>query len=235
MAAVGEIIDVSEHRVVHRQRQLGSGGRHLFPDLVLQLGVHREGHLQNVFERCLFELSLVHDGRGAQFRQVVAVDAVHHLVQLPLILLPVDQALIAGFQHQIDGAVEFAPRVGAVAGLVGALARLEAPLRGLDGGVALRAALEDLRVREDDCGDVGAQINVVLNGRRFRQFHGCRRAVRRRREERHLESGLLCVSTTGGNYGYGEQQKRAKSLGSNFHSTASVMKIKYFREPVARY
>ena len=44
--------------------------------------------------------------------QIVAVDRVHHLVQLPLVLLAVDQALFAGFQHQIDGAVEFPAGVG---------------------------------------------------------------------------------------------------------------------------
>ena len=68
------------------------------------------------------------------------MDAVHHLVQLALILLPIDQTLLAGFQHQIDGAVEFLPRVVCIPGLVVALARLEPPLGGLDGRVALRAA-----------------------------------------------------------------------------------------------
>jgi hypothetical protein len=141
VAAVGEIIDVSQHRVVNRQRQLGSGGRHLFPHLVLQLGVHREGHLQNIFQRSFLELSLVHLGCCAQVRHVIAVDIVHHLVQLPLILLPVDQALLAGFQHQIDGAVEFLPGVVYISGLIVAFARLEPPYGGLDGGVALRATL----------------------------------------------------------------------------------------------
>ena len=65
VAAIGEVIDVAQHGVVDREGQLGSGGGHLFLHFVLQLGIHRESHLQNIFERCFFELSLVHDGGRA--------------------------------------------------------------------------------------------------------------------------------------------------------------------------
>ena len=167
VAAVGEIVDVSEDCVVHREGQLGSGGRDLFAHLVLHLGVDREGHLEDVFERRLLKLSLVHDGCGTQLRQIVTVDVLDHVVQLTLKLVPVNQALFAGFQHQIDGAVEIAPCLGEVAGLIGALAGLEALLRGLDSGVALCTPLDNLRVGKDDRGDVGTQISVVRNGRRF--------------------------------------------------------------------
>ena len=119
-----------------------------------------------------------------------------------------------------------------IPGLVGALARLEAPLRGLDGGVALCAALQDLRIGKDDCGNIGAQIERCVEREEVREFDGQRGAARRRRQERHLEFGLLCdIHNRRLDCGYGEQQKRAKSRGSNFHPTASAMKIKYFCEP----
>ena len=85
----------------------------------------------------------------------------------------------------------------------------------------------------DDGGNVGAQISVVLYAEEARVVPTATAApLRRRRQERHLESGLLCDTATGGqNCGYASNKKEQRVLVRYFHLTASVMKIKYFREP----
>ena len=84
----------------------------LVANAVLQLGIHREGHLQDVFERRLFELALLHGSRRAHARQIVAVDGVHHLFEAALIFLAIGRILIRGLEHQIDGRVELPARSG---------------------------------------------------------------------------------------------------------------------------
>ena len=52
-----------------------------------------------------------HIRAGAQAGQVVAVDGIHHLVQAAFERLPVRRILVGGFQHQVDGGVEFLARL----------------------------------------------------------------------------------------------------------------------------
>ena len=64
-AAIGEIIDITQHRVIHRERQLRFGGRDFVPHAIFQLRIDRESHLQDVFEGSLFVLVVFeHGGRA---------------------------------------------------------------------------------------------------------------------------------------------------------------------------
>src|ERR1035441_1963858 len=129
-SAVAEVLNVSEDSVVHRKRQLRDGGRDLLPYPVLQLGIHGEGHFQDVFEGGLIELVLFGTGGSAHARQVEAVNGVHHGVQMALVDRAAFRVQSGRVHHQVDGGIELRPGVRNILRLVVSLAALE-PLVGL--------------------------------------------------------------------------------------------------------
>ena len=154
VAASGEVVYVSQDRVVHRQGQLRNRGRHLLPHLVLQPGVHREGHLQDVFQGGLFELALFNAGRGAQARQIQAVDGVHHFIQLALVFLAVGGILVRRVQHRVDGGVEFPAGIPDIVALVVPLTGLKPPIGSLDERIRASPALGELRIGQQEGGNI---------------------------------------------------------------------------------
>jgi hypothetical protein len=53
-----------------------------------------------------------------------------------------------------------------------------------------------------------------------------------RRQERHAEPGRLVEPASGGDQGYGGQEKEEERLGSNFHYCLELLKIGHFCKPV---
>ena len=90
-------------------------------------------------------------------------NAIHHGVQLIVEVLAIRHILAAGFQHQIDGTIELAPRVGDVLNLVIPFpGHLESALSGLDGGFRLGVALQNLGICENDRRDIRAEEKIGL-------------------------------------------------------------------------
>ena len=157
-----------------------------------------------IFEGGLFELVLFDACRGAQSCQVEPVDRIHHLVETPSILLLLGGTGLGGLEDQIDGGVEFPPRVGHVVRLVQAFAALKTLLGADDQGIPIGFSKRKLGVGKQEGRDV-VQIDVRL----YRGWRGdlrCRQisGFGRSRQERCLEPRLLVVTAGSGKEGYGE-------------------------------
>ena len=233
VAASGEVVYVSQDGVVHGEGQLRNRGRHLLPHLILQLGVHGKGHLQDVFQWGLFELAFFDAGRGAQACQIHAVDGVHHFIQLVLVFLAVGGILVRGVQHRVDGGVEFPAGVPGIVALVIPLTGFKLPIGAPDERIRASPALGELRIGQQEGGNI-LQVQIGLDDGRFGQLH-YRTARGSRRQEGHAEPGRLIQAASSGYKGYGGQEKGEERLLPNFHYCLEIQKISYFREPVPGY
>ncbi len=90
----------------------------LFQNFVFELRVYREGHLQNVFERGLFEFAILDTRRSAEAGKIETVNGLYHVVQLSLIFGAIRGHRIRCLQHQIDSGIEFPARGGKIFSLV---------------------------------------------------------------------------------------------------------------------
>src|ERR1039458_7080385 len=111
---VHEIVDIAEDGVVDGERELGDGGGDLLADLVFELGVDREGHIEDVLEGRFFELAVVNRGGGAHAGEVEAMDGVGHFFELVVELLAVGGILVEGVEEQVACGIEFEARGGVV-------------------------------------------------------------------------------------------------------------------------
>ena len=136
MPAIREIMDIPQDRVAYRERQLGDRRRYLLPHLVLEPGIDREGHRQNIFQRCFFELGIFDIDRGAHPGQVIAVNGIDQLIQPFIVTLRILGVLLGGIEHQVNRGVELAAGIRDVAGPIGGLAAFEGLFGTLDQPIA---------------------------------------------------------------------------------------------------
>jgi len=215
VAASHEIVDVTRDRIVHRKRQLRGGGQRLFLQLVLQVGIHREGHLQNIFERGLVESLLIQVDRCAQSRQVVTVDRLNHGFQLALPRATVRLREFARLQHQVQRRIELQAGLLGLLLLVQLAPRLHVPFGPLDQLMGTEGCRRS-GVRRADQGRNVADVRVWLDNRRLFKI-GNNHARRRRRKEGGLESGVLCISATGRGKHDRENRREQAQLRSTNH------------------
>ncbi len=149
---VGEEVDVSQHILVHHQRQVALGGRQLRLNLGSKVGVHFKGHILGHVGGRLFHFG---DKAIALFERfhLHRVDGIHNAVELFLqarLALDFDDAR----EHQIDGAVEvhlgFRELAFAVVGFAGGVGAINLLDEGLDllllrGGLCRRRSRHLLR------------------------------------------------------------------------------------------
>ncbi len=114
MAAAGEVVDITQHCIIHHQRQRRRGGFHFVLNFVLNPWIHRESHGQNVVERGLVETGHLIRDCCAHSGQILAVNGIDHLLETGFVKLLVG-GIVGSGQHQVDGCVEIRTRVVDVA------------------------------------------------------------------------------------------------------------------------
>ena len=99
MAAGREVVDVAEDGVGNGEGELRNAGFDLLADSVLQLRIHREGHVQDVFERRLFELLVIGIGGCAHAGQIQTVDVVDELFEFAIVVRAISRLFRRRLNH----------------------------------------------------------------------------------------------------------------------------------------